>query len=96
MGLIAVGFLTFMVGTVAAAITEVVHPALVALAGFGIITTGGFLLSFTEPGASGSTGTTARLSVSKIACPNCGGAPSSVDDQGKVTCDYCGTRFILS
>jgi len=84
------GFLVFMLGTTVAAITGVVHPALVALAGFALLIVGGFVFAWKdEPPRR------AERRPVPLVCPNCGGAPGLLPESGAATCDYCGTRFLV-
>ena len=98
MAFIVAGFLTFMFGTTAAAVTGIVHPILVAMLGFGVIVVGGVVLAWSDMTSVPTDATVSRPAGTPVAvtCPNCGAAPRSVDRDGIGFCDYCGTRFLLS
>ena len=101
-----VGFFTFMFGTLAAAVTGIVHPVLVAILGFGLMFGGGALFAFSDSGQrkgmppppavqappAPAQGPRGAL---EIPCPNCGAPPTGVDRFGVATCAYCQTRFLV-
>ena len=89
------GFLTSMFGTMAAAITEAVHPALVVMFGFGLLIVGGVIFAFAEPDPPTSVSPPAVPATVRVMCPNCGATPTTVDRDGVAVCDYCGTRFVV-
>ena len=108
MALIFIGFFVFMFGTVIAAVTEVVHPVIVAMAGFGILFAGGAVFAFADSGTKPEmpppppavqpppqSPAAAPRGAIEIPCPNCGAPPNGVDRFGVATCGYCGTRFLV-
>ena len=88
---VMLGFLVFMIGTTVAAVTGIVHPALVALVGFALLIVGGFVFAWQDEVPRRTPGSPPIL----LRCPNCGGAPRGLPESGAVTCDYCGTRFLV-
>jgi len=106
LSLIFAGFFTFMFGTLAAAVTGVVHPVLVAILGFGLMFGGGVVFAMADSGEkavlspppaiqqpmSPSQGPRGAI---EIPCPNCGAPPQGVDRFGVAACPYCGTRYLV-
>ncbi len=106
MALIFTGFFVFMFGTVAAAVTEIVHPVLMAILGFGLMFGGGAVFAMAESGEKPSVppppaiqrppgSTPSPQGAIEIPCPNCGAPPQSIDRFGVATCPYCATRYIV-
>ena len=106
MSLIFAGFFVFMFGTLIAAVTEIVHPVLMAVLGFGLMFGGGAVFAMADSGektavppppaihppAGPPPGTQGAI---EIPCPNCGAPPHGVDRFGVATCAYCQTRYIV-
>lgn len=90
LAVVLLGFLVFMFGTVAAAVTGIVHPVLVALLGFALLIVGGFVFAWQDEPPRRAQGPPRPL-----VCPSCGGTPRLLPESGAVTCEYCGTRFIV-
>jgi hypothetical protein len=106
LALIFVGFFTFMFGTLAAAVTGVVHPILVAIVGFGLMFGGGAVFAFSDSGETRAIPPPPAVQAPpapapgprgaiEIPCPNCGAPPTGVDRFGVATCAYCQTRFLV-
>ena len=107
LGLIFAGFSTFMFGTLAAAVTGVVHPVLMAGLGFVLMIAGGGMMAMAGPGEQKTmppppmvqsplpAGPQVPRGSIEIPCPNCGAPPASVDRFGVATCGYCQTRFLV-
>ena len=105
--LIFTGFFVFMFGTLAAALTEIVHPALVAGLGFILMASGGAAMAIMDSGeerpvpappavqSPPAAGPQVPRGSIEIPCPNCGAPPQNVDRFGVATCTYCGTRFLV-
>jgi len=90
LAVLVLGFLMFIAGTPAAAITGVVHPVLVALLGFALLIVGGLAFVWDEEPVRRADGRPTPL-----VCPSCGGTPRTLPASGRVTCDYCGTWFVV-
>ncbi|MBI4415736.1 MAG: hypothetical protein HY557_01980 [Euryarchaeota archaeon] len=97
MGLVPTGFLVFLLGTSAAAVTGILHPVLVALLGFALLAIGGFLYARVEeprravPARTVPPGRPSSSSARTAAPP-----PGPLDPNGFTTCHYCGTPFRIA
>lgn len=106
MALIFTGFFVFMFGTLAAAVTEIVHPVLMAILGFGLMFGGGIVFAMADSGEKSSVppppaiqppagSTPSPRGAIEIPCPNCGAPPQGIDRFGVATCPYCATRYLV-
>ena len=107
MTLIFLGFFVFMFGTLIAAVTEIVHPILMAVLGFGLMFGGGAVFAMADSGTKPSVppppptiqpppgSAPAPRGAIEIPCPNCGAPPQSIDRFGVATCPYCQTRYLV-
>ena len=105
--LIFAGFFVFMFGTLAAAVTGIVHPVLVAGLGFILMASGGGVMAMMDSGQERPVpappavqppppaGPEVPRGSIEIPCPNCGAPPQNVDRFGVATCGYCQTRFLV-
>ena len=105
--LIFTGFFVFMFGTLAAAVTGIVHPVLVAGLGFILMASGGGVMAMMDSGqerpvpappavqSPPPAGPEVPRGSIEIPCPNCGAPPQNVDRFGVATCGYCQTRFLV-
>ena len=97
MALLLTGFLVFLFGTTAAAVTGIVHPVLVALLGFLLLFVGGFVFSWSDlgslqPQTAGAVPTSGPV---RLVCPSCGAVLQRLDRSGVATCDYCATPLLV-
>jgi len=106
MTLIFAGFFVFMFGTLVAAVTEIVHPILMAILGFGLMFGGGAVFAVAGSGETPKVppppsiqpppgSAPAPVGSIEIPCPNCGAPPQSIDRFGVATCTYCQTRYLV-
>jgi hypothetical protein len=104
MALLFTGFFVFMFGSAFAAVTEIVHPALVALVGMMLLMVGGVVAGMAgdraptalpQPPAIPSPAPVHAPAPAVMDCPNCGAPPRAIDRFGVATCEYCETRFVV-
>jgi len=105
--IIFAGFFVFMFGTLAAAVTGIVHPVLVAGLGFILMASGGAVMALADSGERSTVppppvvqnlmpaGPGEFRGAIEIPCPNCGAPPQNVDRFGVATCGYCQTRVLV-
>jgi len=98
MAVVFAGFFVFMFGTVAAAVTRVVHPVLAAMLGFMLTIVGGVVFAFASPESASALSPAPAikpLAVVEVKCPNCGASLRTIDRDGVATCDYCESQVLL-
>ncbi len=95
MAVVFAGFFVFMFGTVAAAVTGIVHPVLMAMLGFGLIIAGGVTFAFASPEPASASPAIKAPAVLEAKCPNCGASLHRVDRDGVATCEYCESQVLL-
>ncbi len=98
MAVVFAGFFVFMFGTVAAAVTGIVHPVLAAMLGFILMIVGGLVFAFASPDPASSLSPAAAIKppgVLEVKCPNCGASLRTIDRDGVATCEYCESQVLL-
>ncbi len=102
--IVFIGFFVFMFGSAFAAITEIAHPALVALLGMMLLMVGGVVAGMAgdraptplPPPPAIPTPPPSHIGTPAVMdCPNCGAPPRAIDRFGVATCEYCETRFVV-
>ncbi len=98
MAVVFAGFFVFMFGTVAAAVTGIVHPVLAAMLGFILMMVGGVVFAFASPEPASAVGPAPAIkapAVLEVRCPNCGANLRTIDRDGVATCEYCESQVLL-
>ena len=92
------GFLIFFFGSAFAAVTGAMNPVLPTLVGFLLLAIGGMVFAWLDvanPEAPSRTPSQPSSLPVRLVCPNCGGALRTMERAEIVTCEYCGTRFVV-